>query len=78
MACNDLFGAGQGSQIAPTNKNKYFRLDQAEMAIVNTAAERLLIDFQVLINFVQVTFLHSMVVLVFVLHTNNLSNMQTK
>ena len=56
MACNELFGAGEGPGNPPPNPDKYFKLEQAEISAVNTDVESLLIDFQVLIGLIQVVF----------------------
>ena len=56
MACNGLAGAGQGGvEIAPTDSNKSFKLEQAEIVTVNTDVETLLMDLEVLIGFTEVT-----------------------
>ncbi len=54
MACNELFGAGEGPGNPPPNNNKYFRLKQAEIAVVNRDVETLVRDFQVLLGLSQV------------------------
>ena len=54
MACNDLFGAGEGSQISPPNPNKKFKLEKCEIAIIDTDVQQLLIDFEVMIQLVKV------------------------
>ncbi|NP_001090678.1 alpha-mannosidase 2C1 [Xenopus tropicalis] len=48
VACNGLFGAGQGSMIAPTDLNKTFCLQKAELAIFRRDVQELLLDFQVI------------------------------
>ncbi len=54
MACNEIFGAGEGSQIAPPNLNKYFALSKCGIAIVDRDIRHLLRDFEVIIGLAQV------------------------
>ena len=55
MACNTLFGAGDGSQIAPPSPTKTFTLNQAEVALVNVPCEKLYRDIEVLHSFAEVS-----------------------
>ncbi|XP_041034381.1 alpha-mannosidase 2C1 isoform X2 [Carcharodon carcharias] len=48
LACNGLFGAGQGSMISPPDPNRNFALHKAELVIFNRAVHELLIDFEIL------------------------------
>lgn len=48
MACNGLFGAGQGGMIGPVDPNKTFTLQKAELAVYNRNVEELLLDFEIL------------------------------
>ncbi|XP_063782374.1 alpha-mannosidase 2C1 [Pseudophryne corroboree] len=48
MACNSLFGAGQGGMIAPVDPHKTFTLQKAELAIFHRDVEELILDFEVL------------------------------
>ncbi|KAM9313462.1 alpha-mannosidase 2C1 [Gastrophryne carolinensis] len=48
MACNGLFGAGQGGMIAPVDPDKMFTLQKAELAVFNRSVEDLLLDFEIL------------------------------
>ncbi|KAG9489498.1 hypothetical protein GDO78_005466 [Eleutherodactylus coqui] len=48
MACNGLFGAGQGGMIAPVDPKKTFTLQRAELAIFNRAVQELLLDLEIL------------------------------
>ncbi|XP_043933120.1 alpha-mannosidase 2C1 [Protopterus annectens] len=50
VACNGLFGAGQGSMIAPPDANKKFYLQKAELAVFNGDVHELLMDFEILID----------------------------
>ncbi|XP_068131706.1 alpha-mannosidase 2C1 [Hyperolius riggenbachi] len=50
MACNGLFGAGQGGMIAPDDPNRTFTLQKAQLAIFNRNVEELLLDFEILYN----------------------------
>ncbi|XP_069758353.1 alpha-mannosidase 2C1 [Narcine bancroftii] len=48
LACNGLFGAGQGSMIAPPDPQRKFTLHKAELVVFNRAVHKLLIDFEIL------------------------------
>uniref|UniRef100_A0A8C5QTT5 alpha-mannosidase n=1 Tax=Leptobrachium leishanense TaxID=445787 RepID=A0A8C5QTT5_9ANUR len=48
MACNGLFGAGQGSMIAPVDPRKTFTLQKAELAVFRRDVQELLLDFEVI------------------------------
>ncbi|XP_077120078.1 alpha-mannosidase 2C1 [Ranitomeya variabilis] len=48
MACNGLFGAGQGGMIAPVDPKKTFTLQRAELAVFNRDVQELLLDFEIL------------------------------
>ncbi|XP_078056301.1 alpha-mannosidase 2C1 [Mustelus asterias] len=48
LACNGLFGAGQGSMISPPDPNRSFTLHKAELVVFNRAVHELLIDFEIL------------------------------
>lgn len=50
MACNGLFGAGQGSQIAPPDHNRQFALSKVEVAVIDRKVHQLLMDFDVIIG----------------------------
>lgn len=54
MACNGLFGAGQGSMIAAPDPNKKFSLQRAELVVFNRNVRELLTDFEMLIDIVKV------------------------
>ncbi|ELU16163.1 hypothetical protein CAPTEDRAFT_182455 [Capitella teleta] len=53
MACNGLFGAGHGSQIAPPDPNASFTLKSAHIAVRDELVHQLWLDFQVLFGFIQ-------------------------
>uniref|UniRef100_A0A665W947 Alpha-mannosidase 2C1 n=1 Tax=Echeneis naucrates TaxID=173247 RepID=A0A665W947_ECHNA len=53
MVCNGLFGAGQGSMIAPPDPNRKFSLQRAELVVFNRAVRELLTDFELLIDIVK-------------------------
>uniref|UniRef100_A0A4W6DHT4 Alpha-mannosidase 2C1 n=1 Tax=Lates calcarifer TaxID=8187 RepID=A0A4W6DHT4_LATCA len=53
MACNGLFGAGQGSMIAAPDPNKKFSLQRAELVVFNRNVRELLTDFEMLIDIVK-------------------------
>ncbi|XP_072409308.1 alpha-mannosidase 2C1 isoform X1 [Chiloscyllium punctatum] len=48
LACNGLFGAGQGSMISAPDPNRSFTLYKAELVVFNRDVHELLIDFEVL------------------------------
>ncbi|XP_075713979.1 alpha-mannosidase 2C1 isoform X2 [Rhinoderma darwinii] len=48
MACNGLFGAGEGGLIAPVDPKKTFTLQRAELAVFNRDVQELLLDFEIL------------------------------
>jgi len=48
MAANDVFGAGDGYQIAPPDENRYYKLSVAEIAVVDPVIWQLLMDLQVI------------------------------
>ncbi|KAG8576025.1 hypothetical protein GDO81_009750 [Engystomops pustulosus] len=48
MACNGLFGAGQGGMISPVDPKKIFTLQRAELAVFNRDIHELLLDFEIL------------------------------
>ncbi|XP_053320714.1 alpha-mannosidase 2C1 [Spea bombifrons] len=48
MACNGLFGAGQGGMIAPVDPHKMFSLQKAELAVFNRDVQELLLDFEII------------------------------
>lgn len=54
LACNGLFGAGQGSQIAPPDPNRKFTLQKAEVVVLNRDVRELLTDFEMLVDIVKV------------------------
>ncbi|XP_028305460.1 LOW QUALITY PROTEIN: alpha-mannosidase 2C1 [Gouania willdenowi] len=53
MACNGLFGAGQGSMIAAPDPNKLFSVQRAELVIFNREVRELLTDFETLVDIVK-------------------------
>ncbi|XP_060770876.1 alpha-mannosidase 2C1 [Neoarius graeffei] len=54
LACNGLFGAGQGSMIAAPDPNRKYTLHKAELVVFNQAVQELLIDFEMLVDIVKV------------------------
>ncbi|XP_067871455.1 alpha-mannosidase 2C1 isoform X1 [Heterodontus francisci] len=48
LACNGLFGAGQGSMISPPDPDRKFTLYKAELVVFNRDVHELLIDFEIL------------------------------
>uniref|UniRef100_A0A669EDM4 alpha-mannosidase n=1 Tax=Oreochromis niloticus TaxID=8128 RepID=A0A669EDM4_ORENI len=53
MACNGLFGAGQGSQIAAPDPNRKFSVQRAELVVFNRDVRELLTDFEMLVDIVK-------------------------
>lgn len=54
MACNGLFGAGQGSMIAAPDPNRIFSVQKAELVVFNHDVSELLTDFEMLVDIVKV------------------------
>jgi len=48
MACNDMFGAGDGDQIAPTRNDKYFQLSRAEIGVFDRLIYKVHTDLDML------------------------------
>uniref|UniRef100_A0A673CVP3 alpha-mannosidase n=1 Tax=Sphaeramia orbicularis TaxID=375764 RepID=A0A673CVP3_9TELE len=53
MACNGLFGAGQGSMIAAPDPNRTFSVQKAELGVFNRDVQELLTDFEMLVDIVK-------------------------
>ncbi|XP_061577780.1 alpha-mannosidase 2C1 [Cololabis saira] len=53
MACNGLFGAGQGSMIAAPDPNRKFSIQKAELVIFNRDVRQLLTEFEMLVDIVK-------------------------
>ncbi|XP_047453152.1 alpha-mannosidase 2C1 [Mugil cephalus] len=53
VACNGLFGAGQGSMIAAPDPKRKFSVQRAELVIFNRDVRRLLTDFEMLVDIVK-------------------------
>ncbi|TMS05957.1 Alpha-mannosidase 2C1 [Larimichthys crocea] len=53
VACNGLFGAGQGSMIAAPDPNRMFSVQKAELVVFNQDVQELLTDFEMLIDIVK-------------------------
>ncbi|MCI4381808.1 hypothetical protein PGIGA_G00256100 [Pangasianodon gigas] len=54
LACNGLFGAGQGSMIAAPDPNRKCTLHKAELVVFNQEVQELLTDFEMLVDIVKV------------------------
>ncbi|KAF4081342.1 hypothetical protein AMELA_G00160170 [Ameiurus melas] len=54
LACNGLFGAGQGSMIAAPDPNRKYTLHKAELVVFNHDVQELLTDFEMLVDLVKV------------------------
>uniref|UniRef100_A0A4W4DUC3 alpha-mannosidase n=1 Tax=Electrophorus electricus TaxID=8005 RepID=A0A4W4DUC3_ELEEL len=53
LACNGLFGAGQGSFIAAPDPNRKYTLQKAELVVFNRDVQELLTDFEMLVDIVK-------------------------
>ncbi|XP_004070042.1 alpha-mannosidase 2C1 [Oryzias latipes] len=53
VACNGLFGAGQGSMIATPDPNRRFSIHKAELVIFNRDVRELLTEFEMLVDIVK-------------------------
>uniref|UniRef100_A0A667YA75 alpha-mannosidase n=1 Tax=Myripristis murdjan TaxID=586833 RepID=A0A667YA75_9TELE len=53
LACNGLFGAGQGSMIAAPDPNRKYSVQKAELVVFNRDVRELLTDFEMLIDIVK-------------------------
>uniref|UniRef100_A0A673CTM3 alpha-mannosidase n=1 Tax=Sphaeramia orbicularis TaxID=375764 RepID=A0A673CTM3_9TELE len=58
MACNGLFGAGQGSMIAAPDPNRTFSVQKAELGVFNRDVQELLTDFEMLVDIVKAQQFH--------------------
>lgn len=54
VACNGLFGAGQGSMIAAPDPSRKYTLQKAELVVFNREVQELLTDFEMLVDIVKV------------------------
>ncbi|TSM52283.1 Alpha-mannosidase 2C1 [Bagarius yarrelli] len=54
LACNGLFGAGNGSMISAPDPNRKYTLHRAELVVFNKDVQELLIDFEMLVDIVKV------------------------
>lgn len=54
VACNQLFGAGQGSMIAAPDPNRMFSVKKAELVVFNRDVQELLTDFEMMTDIVKV------------------------
>ena len=55
MACNDVFGAGKGNQIAAPDPDKTYTLKKAEIATFDPLVYNLLMDMQLLLGMAKVS-----------------------
>lgn len=53
LACNGLFGAGQGSMIAAPDPNRTYSVQKAELVVFNRNVRDLLTDFEMLVDIVK-------------------------
>ena len=54
LAANELFGAGDGYQIAPTRMDRTFTIFQAQLVLKDPEIYQLLMNFQVLVGMTKV------------------------
>ena len=54
MACNGLFGAGQGSMIASPDPNRKYSVQKAELVILHRDVREMLTDFEMMVDIVNV------------------------
>lgn len=55
MACNGLFGVGEGTMISPPSLNRYFELSMVDIAIFDRDCYQLILDLTMLIGMAQVS-----------------------
>lgn len=60
MACNGLFGAGQGSMIAAPDPNRKFSVQKAQLVVFNRDVQEVLTDFEMLVDIVKVQLLETL------------------
>ncbi|PWA30481.1 hypothetical protein CCH79_00015270 [Gambusia affinis] len=53
VACNGLFGAGQGSMIAAPDASRMFSVQKAELVIFNRDVQKLLTEFEMLVDIIK-------------------------
>ncbi|KAJ8002432.1 hypothetical protein DPEC_G00158840 [Dallia pectoralis] len=53
LACNGLFGAGQGSMIAAPDPDRKYSVQKAELVVFNQDVRELLTDFEMLVDIVK-------------------------
>uniref|UniRef100_A0A6Q2ZN64 Glycoside hydrolase family 38 central domain-containing protein n=1 Tax=Esox lucius TaxID=8010 RepID=A0A6Q2ZN64_ESOLU len=53
LACNGLFGAGQGSMIAAPDPDRKYSVQKAELVVFNQEVRELLTDFEMLVDIVK-------------------------
>ena len=58
MACNGMFGAGEGSMISPPNLDRHYTLSMCEVAIFSRKAYNLLREVEFLHDIAKVSHIH--------------------
>ncbi|CAL8356210.1 unnamed protein product [Lota lota] len=53
MACNGLFGAGQGSMIAAPDPNRKYSVQKAELVVLRRDVREMLTDFEMMVDIVK-------------------------
>ena len=54
MACNEMFGAGEGGLINPANPDRYFTLSCCEAVVFDRQVYNLIRDVELLYNMAKV------------------------
>lgn len=55
MACNGMFGLGDGSMISPPSTNRYFDVSIVEIAVLNQDCHQLILDLTILLGMAEVS-----------------------
>lgn len=63
VACNGLFGAGQGSMIAAPDPSRMFSVQKAELVIFNRDVQKLLTEFEMLVDIVKVQLINQSMII---------------
>ena len=54
MACNGLFGAGEGTMISPPSLDRYYVLSMANIAVFDRDCYQLIMDLKILLGMARV------------------------
>ena len=58
MACNGLFGIGEGTMISPPSSTRYFDLSMADIAVFDRDCNQLILDLTMVIGMAKVSIVH--------------------